>query len=147
MPTHRLCVFTTKSRFYSPTDRTKNRWRSVDAHFQDGAGSVFLTLLPIKHANTLIMCIHYQVAFLLPDLHDQQSMTLQWRSFSRWGGERVAFFLPSKGCQNFYYVYSLPKCAFITRLTAPKIVDAPLMLILPWAHSQYIMISFGGKYH
>jgi len=67
MPTHRLCVFTTKSRFYYPTYRTKNGGRSVDAHFQDGAGSVFLTLLPIKDLNTLIMCIDYPVAFLLPD--------------------------------------------------------------------------------
>jgi len=147
MPTHRLCVLTTKLRFYYLTYRTKNRWRSVDAHFQDGAGRVFLTLLSIKDANTLIMCIHYQVAFLLPDLQDQKSWTLRGRSFSRCGRERVVFFFPYKGCQNCYYVYSLPKCIFITRLTAPKIVDAPLTLILPWAYPQYIMISFGGKYH
>ena len=101
MPTHWLCVFTTKSRFYYPTYRTKNRWRSIDGHFEDGVGSVFLTLLPIKDANTLIMCIHYQVAFLLPDLQDQKSLTLRWCSFSRWGRERVAFFFPYTGCQNF----------------------------------------------
>jgi len=147
MPTHRLCVFTTKSRFDYPTYRTKNRWPSVDAHFQDVAVSVFLTLLPIKDTNTLIMCIHYQVTFLLPDLQDQKSLTLCWHSFSRWGRERVAFFFPYKGCQNFYYVNSLPKCVVITWLTAPKIVDTPLTLILPWAYSQCIMISFGGKYH
>jgi len=87
--------------FYYPTYRTKNCWRSVDAHLHDGAGSVFLTLLPIKDANTLIMCIHYQVAFLLPDLQDQKSLMLRWRSFSRWGRERVAFFFPYTGCQNF----------------------------------------------
>ena len=103
------------------------RWRTCP---YNGAGSVVLTLLAINDANTLIMCIHYQVAFVLPDIQDQKSLTLRWRSFSTWGRERVAFFLPYMGCQNFYYVYSLPKCVFITRLTGPKIVDTLLTLIL-----------------
>jgi len=37
----------------------------------------------MKGVNTSIMCIHYQIAFLLPDLQDQKSLTLRWRSFSR----------------------------------------------------------------
>jgi len=129
MPTHRLCVFTTKSRFYYPTHRTKNHWRSIDAHFQDGAGSVFLTLLPIKDANTLIMRIHYQVAFLLPDLQDQKLLTLRWRSFWRWGRECVAFCFAYSGCQHIDYVYSLPSRVFITWHIGPKIVKAPLTII------------------
>jgi len=127
--------------------KTRNCWRSMDAHFQDGAGSELLPLLPIKDANTSIVCIHYQLMFLSRNLLDQKLLTLTWRSFSRWVRERFAFSFPYKECQHFHYVYSLPDCVFITQLTAPTIVDAPLTLILPWADPQYTIISFGGIYH
>jgi len=84
---------------------------------------------------------------LFPDLLDQKLFTLHWRSFSRWGRVRFAFSFLYKGCQHFHYVYSLPNCDFITWLTAPNIIDAPLTLILPWAYPQYTIISSGGIYH
>jgi len=76
-----LCITTTKLLHNYQTNKTKNHWLSVDAHFQDGAGSMLLSLLPIKGGNTSIMCIHYQIAFLLLDLQDQKSLMLHWRSF------------------------------------------------------------------
>jgi len=63
MPILWLCLFTTKSHFYYLTYWTKNHGRSIDAHFQDGAGSVLLSLWPIKDAYTSITCIHYRVVF------------------------------------------------------------------------------------
>jgi len=81
MPTLPLCVITTKADFDYPTYCTKNRWRSVDAHLQDGSGSKFLSLLPIKNAKISFICNYYQLAFWLPDLQDQKSLTLYWRSF------------------------------------------------------------------
>jgi len=76
-----LCITTTKLLHNYQTYKTKNHWRSVDAHFQDRAGSVLLSLVSIKGGNTSIMCIHYQITFLLPDLQDLKSLTLRWRSF------------------------------------------------------------------
>jgi len=128
-PIPRLYVSAIKSHLDHPRWKTKNRWRSVDAHFEDGAGSVFHSLLPIKDANALIMCIHYHVAFLLPDFQDQKSLTLSWCLFWRWGRERVAFCVAYRECQHIDYVYSLPSRVFITRHMGPKIVDAPLTLI------------------
>jgi len=44
-----------------PTDdpryMTRNGWRSIDAHFHDGAGNVLQSLLPITAANSLFMTI------------------------------------------------------------------------------------------
>jgi len=53
----------------------------IDAHFQDGAGSVVLPVLFIPGGNTSIMCIHYQIAFLLSDLQDLKWLTFCWHSF------------------------------------------------------------------
>jgi len=45
-------------------------------------------------------------------------------------GQRVCCFLCCrKGWQHFHYVYSLPNCVFVTRLTGPNIIDTPLTLI------------------
>jgi len=47
---------------YRPSDytwcKTKNCWCSIDVHFQDGVGSVWLEFLPINAANALIMYNH-----------------------------------------------------------------------------------------
>jgi len=131
---HRLsmlpfCITTTLLLLIYQTNKTWNRWRSVDARCQDGAGSVLLALLPIKDGNTSITCIHYQIVFVLPDLQDQKLLKLRWHSVSRWGREHHAFFLAYNGWQHFHYVYSLPNRVCITQLTGPKIVEAPLTLI------------------
>ena len=97
-----LCITTTKLLLNYRTNKTKNCWRSVDTHFQDGAGSVSLSLLPIKDGNTSIMCIHYQIGFWLPDFQDLKSLTLLWRSFCHgrkwcWQQFQPARTVPGKG--------------------------------------------------
>jgi len=162
----------------------------------EAVGRISLAYLPIIAANSSFIDVCDQEPFWLPEMQDQQLLTLCWRSFfrwwqgaccylfclytmpilqlcvfttkshfyyltywtkksstlcwhsfPRWGREHFAFSFSYSGCQHFHYVYSLPNCIFITRLTAPKIVDAPLTLILPWAYLQYTIISFGGIYH
>jgi len=62
-PIHWLCLTTTKSLFNYLIYTTKNCWRSVDAHLQDGAGSELLSRLPIMAANCLIMYNNDQINF------------------------------------------------------------------------------------
>ena len=47
LPIHWLCIAATKSLCNYHTYKTTNRWRSVDAHSQNGALTVLLSLLPI----------------------------------------------------------------------------------------------------
>jgi len=63
------------------TDKTTNRWRSVDAHSKNGAVTALLSLLPITAANMSVMHNNDQVTSELPYLQDQKSLTLRWRSF------------------------------------------------------------------
>jgi len=49
---------------------------SADDNFQDGAGSVSLLVLPIKHANTSVMTICNLWPLKLPKMQDQKSLTL-----------------------------------------------------------------------
>jgi len=69
---------------------TNNRWRSVDAHFQNGAGSVSLSLLFINAAYTSFMKVCIQLPLRLPKMQDQKSLTHCWLSFSGWGRERFS---------------------------------------------------------
>jgi len=85
-----VCIVTTKSLLNSLTYKTKNCWHSVDAHIQNGAGSVWLSLLPRKQANTTFMNGHNRSPLRLPKMQDHISLTLRWRSYSEWCRERVA---------------------------------------------------------
>jgi len=62
---------------------TNNHWCSIDAHFQDQAASVSLSFLPNKLANNLFMTVSNLSHPILPKIHDQQTLTLRWHSFSR----------------------------------------------------------------
>jgi len=70
---------------YRPADypryMTKNGWRSIDAHYHDGAWSVLLFLLPIQAADTSFMTMSNLSPARLPKIHDQELTTLRWRSF------------------------------------------------------------------
>ena len=55
----------------------KNRRRSIDAQFHEGAQSVSLSVFPIKAANTLIIYRNDHITFDLPDVQDQKSLTLR----------------------------------------------------------------------
>jgi len=63
-------------------------------------------------------------------MEDQQLLTLRWRPFSWWGREHFTFSFAYKDSQYFVYDYVQPIAAQITQDTWPRIVDAPLTLIL-----------------
>ena len=78
----------TRSLFNYRTYRTKNRWRSVDAHFQDGAGSLIPLFLIWKAGNTSFMNGCNQSAVRLHKMHRQKSLMLHGSSFSEGGSDR-----------------------------------------------------------
>jgi len=82
---------------YYPRPETLNRWHSFDAHFQHGAGSSSLLLLPIKEANTSIITICNQCPLWLPRMQDIKLLTLHWRSLSGWGRERLSRYFDHNG--------------------------------------------------
>jgi len=71
--------------------KTRNCWRSVDAHFQNLARSMSLLLLPIKAANISLMDVCNQSELTLPKMQSSKSSTLHWRSLQGWGSYHVAF--------------------------------------------------------
>jgi len=78
------------SHFNNLTYRTKNRWCFVDAHFQNGAVRVILSLLGWNMANTSFMIVCIQSASRLLMMQDQKSLMRRWLSCSGWGKERVS---------------------------------------------------------
>jgi len=84
---------------YYPRCETWNRWRSVDAHFHDGAGSMLLLLLPIKEANTSVMTSCNQCPVWLPRMQDLKSLMLRSCSFPGWGRELLCTYFDHKGGQ------------------------------------------------
>ena len=108
---------------------TKNCWPSIDAYFHDGAGSMLLCLLPIKAANTSFMTICNLLPPRLPKIHNQESLTLHWHSFSWWGREHFTIIFDYKGSEYFVYDYFQPIAHNIIQDTWPRIVDPLLMLI------------------
>jgi len=85
------------SHFNNLTYRTKNRWRSIDTHFQNGAVSLILSLLGWNTANTsfMIVCILSPSRLLM--MQDQKSLTRRWLSCSGWGKEHVSLVFSYKG--------------------------------------------------
>jgi len=126
---------------------TKNHWRSVDAHFHDGAGRVLLSVLPIKVAKNSVLTDYNLSEGWLPMTHDHKSLTLRWRSLSWWGREGIAICFAYKGGQGFLCDWLQPIGGGISQDAWPKIVDAPLTLILPWLYPQYAIIYFGTVHH
>jgi len=85
------------SHFNNLNYRTKNCWRSIDAHFQDGAARVFLSLLGWNMANTPFMMVCMQSPSRLLMMQDQKSLTRHWLSCLGWGKERVSLVFSYKG--------------------------------------------------
>jgi len=80
-PILRLRMFTTNPQLHYPGCKTKNHWCSVDAQFQDWAGSALLLFLPVKAANTWLIDVSNQSPVRLPKIQDQKLLTLHWCSF------------------------------------------------------------------
>ena len=102
-----------------PGIMTKNRWRSVDAHFRDGAGRVLQSVLPIKAAKNTLMtdCSLSEVWF--PRTHDQKSLMLRWRWFPWRGREGIAICFAYNGSQKIrlWVTTTYLKCDFPGRMT------------------------------
>jgi len=126
---------------------TKNCWRSIDAHCQDAAGSVLLSHLPLWAANTWFMTTSNLSPCRLPKIHDQEWLTLRWRSFSWWGRQRFTVSFAYKGSQYFVYDNSQPIAPQTNQNTWPRIIAAPLTLILPRVYPHHAIISFAIVYH
>jgi hypothetical protein len=132
-----------------PTDYpwyvTNNRWRSVDAHFHDGAGRVLHSVLPRKEAKNPLMtdCNLSEVWF--PRTHDQKSLTLHWRSFSWWGWEGFAISFAHKGRQNLVYNWVQHIRSGFSQYEWPEIVDSPLMLIFMMGQGGYCTLNCLGR--
>jgi len=125
-----LRIAATRALFNYRTYKPNNHSRSIDAHFQDAAGSMMLLFWISKAANTSFMngCVHSPLR--LPKMHSQKSLIICWCSFSEWGSERMIYSFAKRRSQNVGYEWHRPHHRSITRLTRLKIVDAPLTLIL-----------------
>jgi len=77
------------------------------------------------------------IAMWLTMMEGQKSLTLYWRSFSRWGRERFTFTFAYKGSQQSVYDNFKPVTPQITQDTQRTIFDAPLMLIFKMGHEGY----------
>jgi len=78
-----------------------------------------------------------QEPLILPQMQNQKSLTLHWRSSSEWGREHVTMFLAYKGSQYLVYDYLQPVAPQITQDTLPTIIDAPFTLIFKMAHGVF----------
>jgi len=76
-----LYIGTTISLLDYLTYRMKIHWRSVDAHIQNGAGSMWPALLPMKPVNPESMNHLNRSPHRLPMMQDQKLLPLRWRSF------------------------------------------------------------------
>ena len=103
LPIRWLCITVTGSLFNERTYNTTNSWRSVDAHLQNGAESVLLSLLRIQIANMSVMHNGDPITVQWPYLQDHKSLTLQWRSFSEWGRDCAVVSFAYKSCQYISY--------------------------------------------
>ena len=102
-PLHRLWIALTRLLSNYRTYKTRNCWRSVDAHFLDGAGSLIRLFLIWKAGNTSFMNGCNQSAVRLPKMHSQESLTLRGSSFSEGGSVGVHYSFAKKGRQYTRY--------------------------------------------
>jgi len=77
--------------------KTKNCWRTIDAHFQDGVTKISCTVLAEMAGTTLNMHYWYKATLRLPKMQDQKSLRLRWGSLSGWGRERASVVFATKG--------------------------------------------------
>jgi hypothetical protein len=116
---------------------TNNCWRSIDAHFHDGAERVLQSVLTIKAAKNDSMTDYSLSEVWFPRTHDQQSLMLRWRSFSWWGRGGIAICFKYKGSQKFLYDWIQPIGGGISQVAGSTIGDTPLTLIFMMGHGRY----------
>jgi len=94
----------------------------------------------MKAANDLFLTVCNLSHPILPTIHDQQLLTLRWRTFLRWGREGIAICFAFKGSQWFLYDCLQPVAPHITQDTRPTIVDAPLTLIYKMGQGAFLFL-------
>ena len=106
------------------------RWRYVDAHSAEIVALSSLAFLAFKAAKTMFIC-HSDEAFIwLSDPPDQKSLTHRWHSFPGCGHKCVTFIFDYKNGQFNHFGRMGQCCTLLAENVRPKIVDAPVMLIL-----------------
>ena len=128
-PIRQLWITMTKTLVNYRTYKTTNGLRSIDAHAENGAVTVLLSLLPIQAANWSVMHNNDQDTVELPYLQDHKSLTLRWRSCYEWCSNHVVSSFANNSGQYVRYAYQWPSHWRITVISRPPIVDAPLTLM------------------
>ena len=90
-----------------------------------------------KAGKTMYIDHNGHMAQWLTMMEGQQSLTLHWRSFSRWGSENSAIRFGYKGGQWFIYDCLQHIGSVITPNTWPIIIDTPLTLIFRMGQGGY----------
>jgi len=121
----RMFTITATLRYDYVWCKATNLWYSVDAHFQDGVGSMSHSVLIMKEANTSIVTNNDKLTLYLPGIINQKLLALRWHSFSWWGKEYVAYASPYTVCPCIDDVEPEPSYILNPGLTRPMIVDAP----------------------
>jgi len=105
---------------------TKNRWRSVDAHFHDGAGRVLLSVLPIKAAKIPLWLTTTYQRCDCPGIMTMNCRPSVDAHFHDGAGRVLLSVLPIKAAKNYFVTdYSLAEVWF------PRTHD-PKSLTLRW---------------
>jgi hypothetical protein len=116
---------------------TKNRWRSVDAHFHDRAVRLLQSVSPIEAAKNSFLTNYNLSEVWSPRMHDHKLLTLRWRSFPWWGKDGIAMCFAYKGCQKCHSDWLQPIGGVISQDTWPHIVDSLLTLNLMLGQGGY----------
>ena len=95
---------------------------------QEAVAGTSLAYLPMVAANFSSEEVCNHAPCRLPKMRDLILMTLGWRSFPRWGRERVASSFAYRGGEFLTYDNLQPLATQIDHDARPKIVDAPWML-------------------
>jgi len=119
-----------KSLISSLTYKTKNRWRSVDAQFQNRVRSVSLSVLPTMEASTLCVNVCDQSPCRVTITQSQTLLMHRWPSFSEWG--RVCVTVSSAYECSLYLIYErlYPIATQITEDARPNNFPTALPLIV-----------------
>jgi len=116
---------------------SQQSWHSVDSHFEDGARSISLWLLPTKPANNRFMTMCNTSTTRIHIIQDQQSLRHCRRLFSWSGSEGIAISFADKCRQSFGYDLLQPISALISQDAWPKLIDALLTLIFKIGQGGY----------
>jgi len=128
-PIPRLWMAATNHHLGYPRCTAKHCGHYVDAHYQNWAVTMSVTLLPRKAASTLVMDRSDQVTFQWLYFQDYKWLTLLWHSFSRWGTDGVAIIFAPEGSHYLIFEWLHPITTSVAQDAEPKSFDVTLTLI------------------